>query len=242
MSKENKPQIRTGNLVVQKLNQELLIYDLIENKAFCLNKTSALVWQLCDGDKSVSEISRLVGKKLRAPADENIVWLALDQLKRENLLEAGAPLSPFEGLNRREVIRKVGLASMVTLPLVMSVIAPTAAFAQSQSCINPNGLPPGSQTSATSVNAASCCNILASTCCAGSFATCTFNSQTNTCSGTCGTPICVNPGGASPGTLLAGSGGTEAACCANLRSLCCTGNSTSCNFDSQTTTCPGLCA
>jgi hypothetical protein len=60
------------------------------------------------------------------------VWLALDQLKKEKLIANGAEVvSKFDGMSRREVIRKVGLGTMIALPVVASLVAPTAANAQS---------------------------------------------------------------------------------------------------------------
>ena len=50
MKKRIAPKARKENLVVQESNGEVLIYDLDTNKAFCLNETSALVWQACDGN------------------------------------------------------------------------------------------------------------------------------------------------------------------------------------------------
>jgi hypothetical protein len=132
MKQKVAPQSRKNDLVVQDLNGEVLIYDLKSNKAFCLNETSALVWQACDGTKSVPEISQTIGKKLNEPANEDLVWLALDQLKKENLLENGEDVTPnFGGMSRREVIRKVGIGTMIALPLISSLVAPTAMMALS---------------------------------------------------------------------------------------------------------------
>lgn len=123
---------RKDDLVMQELENEVLLYDLNANKAFCLNEISGLVWQMCDGTKSITEISQNLSQKLHQSINENFIWLALDQLKRENLLTNGEVLDvSFDGLSRRDVIRKVGLASMVALPLISSVIAPTAINAQS---------------------------------------------------------------------------------------------------------------
>ncbi len=132
MKKQIAPLGRKEELVVQDMNGEVLIYDLKENKAFCLNETSAMVWQLCNGENSVSDISQSIGKKLNSPANEDLVWLALDQLKKENLIANSEEIVPdFNGMSRREVIRKVGLGTMIALPLVSSLIAPTAAQAGS---------------------------------------------------------------------------------------------------------------
>lgn len=128
----NKPKSRKEDLAVQELNGEVLIYDLKRNRAFCLNETSALVWQMCDGEKSVDEISRGLSKKLNNPANEDLVWLAIDQLKKEKLLANGEELnSKLEGVNRRDVIKKIGLGTMVALPIIAGLAAPRAAQAQS---------------------------------------------------------------------------------------------------------------
>ncbi len=134
MRKDVKPISSRDGLVVQDLDGEILIYDLREHKAFCLNKTSALVWQACDSEKIVAEIGRELGKRLNSPANDDLVWLALDQLKKENLIESKEEdfQIDFNGMSRREVIRKVGLASVVALPIISSLVAPTAASAQSR--------------------------------------------------------------------------------------------------------------
>jgi hypothetical protein len=137
-----KPISRRENIVVQELENEVLIYDLNLNKAFCLNESSAIIWQMCDGTKTVAEISRAVGKQLNSNISEEFVWLAIEQFKKDNLLSNDFEVlfeSVFAGMTRREIIRKIGLGSMVALPIVSSIIVPTAASAASclsafQSC------------------------------------------------------------------------------------------------------------
>ncbi len=126
----NKPLARKSNIVVQELKNETLVYDLKINKAFCLNETSALVWSLCDGNRTASEISGEMSVSLEALVSEELVWIALDQLSKGGLLD-GEIEQRFMGLSRREVIRKVGFASVVALPMISSLIAPTAGMAQS---------------------------------------------------------------------------------------------------------------
>ena len=136
MESKFSPVFRQEELVVQELINEVLIYDLKVDKAYCLNETSALVWKLCDGTRSVTEITRFIAGSVDYPVTEDLVWLALDQLKKENLLANGDEIaSHFKGVSRRAVIRKVGLTSMITLPLISSLTAPTAASAQSSGCI-----------------------------------------------------------------------------------------------------------
>ena len=139
MSKENKPRSRKENIVVQEVDGEVLIYDLEKSKAFCLNQTSSLVWQACDGKRTVAQINDLLGKQLQTQTNEDIVWLALDQLSKEKLIDPPVGLeSKFRGMSRRQVIKKIGLGSMVALPVVASLVAPTPVHAQS---LQPQSLP-----------------------------------------------------------------------------------------------------
>ena len=129
---KNNPIGRKTNIVVQEVESELLVYDLKINKAYCLNQTSALVYQFCDGTKAVADIRDELSRKLKMSVGEELVWLALDQLRRDNLLENHQKLEiNFGGLSRREIIQKIGFASMVTLPFISSIVAPKAANAAS---------------------------------------------------------------------------------------------------------------
>jgi hypothetical protein len=130
------PKSRRANIVVQDFENEVLIYDLAKDKAYCLNQTSALVWQNCNGNNSVADISRELSSKAKIDVSAEVVWLALDGLKRDNLLENGDEFEiNFNGLNRRQIIKQVGLASMIALPIISAVVAPTAAAAQSNNLL-----------------------------------------------------------------------------------------------------------
>ena len=120
------PSARNQSIVVQDLNKEILVYDLINNKAYCLNETSALVYRACDGKTSFGELKNRSGFSI------DLIFFALDQLRENTLIENFD--SPFAGVSRREVVRKVGLASMAILPVVAHLTAPTAAHAQSGGC------------------------------------------------------------------------------------------------------------
>jgi hypothetical protein len=148
-----KPFSRKQNIVVQELENELLVYDLQTNKAYCLNETSAIVYGFCDGTKSIAELSDLMSRKLKTLVSEDFVRLALNELNDNGLL---VNADEFEGyftrLSRREIVRKVGLASMIALPLISSVVAPNAAMAASQALnCTPTPLAPGCPISGTVV-------------------------------------------------------------------------------------------
>jgi hypothetical protein len=133
------PHAREDKLVVRELPDEVLVYDLYRHQAHCLNRTAALVWRHCDGHTTVAEMALLLEKELECPADEAMVWLALDRLGRAHLLREPASPSDFAArYTRREVMRKMGMIGAVTLvPMVKSIVAHAAA--SGGSCLPSNG-------------------------------------------------------------------------------------------------------
>ena len=133
-----RPKARAGGVVVRELCEEVLVYDLETHRAVCLNGAAAAVWRLCDGRRTPDDIRRALGKTADGAVPEEFVWLALEQLGRDRLLEARVPRpAALAGLSRREMMRRVGLAAAVALPAVASIVAPTPADAAS--CIQSGG-------------------------------------------------------------------------------------------------------
>lgn len=160
-----KPLARKNDIVIQEFGDEILIYDLRANKAFNLNKTSTLIWQLSDGGKTVAEIADALALKFNSPINEEFVWLGLERLQRENLIEKEREINGFfDGVSRREIIRKIGLGSLVAFPVVAFIVAPTAVHAQSCTTA-PSGRPLGcpctaiSQCVGTPVSTRCCSNV-----------------------------------------------------------------------------------
>ena len=125
------PRKRVQNLVVDDgLPDELLVYDLDRHKAHCLNQSAALVWKNCNGKSTASDIARRVSARLHQEFPEDAVWLALRQLEKLHLLEGSSSMPPrFIGMSRREMIRNLSIAAAVAVPIVTSIVAPTAAEA-----------------------------------------------------------------------------------------------------------------
>ena len=186
---EPLPKARRDGIITKEVDGELLVYDIAKDKAHCLNETAAAVWQLCDGQTNVGQISErlavsrqtadgtwqkavgseqwAVGNRQKAEGsrqqvegsdptpdtrhptpstpdtrhptpstpDTRIVWLALDQLGRSDLLEEStgeneqtswaAAIPGFANMSRREAVRRIGLGAAIALPVVMSMTAPT---------------------------------------------------------------------------------------------------------------------
>ena len=143
MAEHYTPHARRSNLVVRELIDETLVYDVEGHRAHCLNRTAALVWGLCDGETTVSRIAEKMGERLSARVPEAVVQLALDQLADRGLL-ASVDICPTPAANhvsRRAMMRRLGLAAAVALPLVTSIISPTPVMAQSP--CNETSCPPG---------------------------------------------------------------------------------------------------
>jgi hypothetical protein len=121
------PQARTTGVVVEQLADEVLVYDLERDRAHCLNLAAARVWEKCDGKHTVAEIATEVG-------NEEVAWMAIEQLSRAGLLEEkikrpAVGMGRREVINRREVIKKIAVAAAIGVPVVTSIVAPTASHA-----------------------------------------------------------------------------------------------------------------
>lgn len=159
MNSSQVPVARKERLVIQEMPNEVLVYDLDTNKAHCLNQTAAFVWKSCDGKNSITEIAKLVGENSGAAVPDDLVWLAIDQLNEKNLL-ANELKMELNGSTRREVIKKIGLAAVIGIPIIASLTAPSSVLAAS-SCICTSNLD---------------CNLSGGTVCPG-----TCLQATNTC-------------------------------------------------------------
>lgn len=173
------PQARRSRLVVQELPGELLVYDLDNHRAYCLNQTAALIWNSCDGRRTVKELAQLLEKETGSPVNERIIWFALERLERSGLLKERIALPIFkERMTRRELARMLGFATAALVPLITSIVAPTAA--QAATC--------GALGSPCTTNARCCSNLcINQTCvCIANQSTCDPAHPEQCCSGRCG--------------------------------------------------------
>ncbi len=121
--------------IVAQVDHEFLVLDTKTNKAHCLNQTAHRVWALCDGETSVAEMVRVLSEESGTQVYAKIVWMALGQLRKARLLhkEPSFPDNPRLA-SRREAVRKIGVAAALALPVVTSMLIPTAA--QAVSCLH----------------------------------------------------------------------------------------------------------
>ena len=132
------PRARKDGLVVKDLPNETLVYDLERDEAHCLNQTASLVWKRCDGKTTVTTMASLLQAELDTPVNDDVVWLAIEQLQRFHLVESFDKLPVMAAsVSRRNLVLKYAPAALV-LPLIMSISAPTAASAATNpACATP---------------------------------------------------------------------------------------------------------
>ncbi len=151
------PMARQSGLVVQEMPDEVLVYDMDANKAHCLNQSAALIWKSCDGSNSVMDIVKEFESNGRGKVTEDFVWLAIDQLNENGLLEN--KVAPrFQGQSRRQVLKTIGLASMVALPVIASLVAPKSAYGVN-SCVCTSNAMCGQQQNAGCPSTTNCNNL-----------------------------------------------------------------------------------
>lgn len=123
------PRARHDDLLVEDIIDEVLIYDLRSEQAHCLNATAAAVWRACDGHTSVAALAAAANETIGAPCHEDVILLALEQLRERDLLDP-LPASASPLVSRRELMERVAVP-LLLLPLITTLSVPTPAMAQS---------------------------------------------------------------------------------------------------------------
>lgn len=142
------PNARKIQLITREIAGELLIYDRRNDRAHCLNNTAAWVWKHCDGRTSIETMASLLGTEMNTSFGNEVISLALDQLRKSQLLEGplAKPTAPTL-LTRRSLALKLGVSAAVAVPFIRSITAPTAA--QAATCL---------AAGAACVNNSDCCS------------------------------------------------------------------------------------
>lgn len=120
------PVVRSDGLLVEQVGDETVIYDPERTEAHCLGPLAAAVFSRCDGEASIERIAELVTADLNEPTGIDHVETALAQLEERELV-----VVPGVGTSRREMLRRTAAvaATAITVPLVTSIVMPTAALA-----------------------------------------------------------------------------------------------------------------
>jgi hypothetical protein len=123
---ESAPRARRSGLVVRKLGDETVVYDVERHRAHSLSPLVARIWRACDGHRSLEEIAEAAARGEEEPGPDAVA-LALLRLRRARLLE-GRSVSAATLGRRRETLRR--LAGLSALALV-TIATPTPLHAAS---------------------------------------------------------------------------------------------------------------
>lgn len=133
------PKAKHQGILSTDVGSDVVLYDETASKAHRLNRSAAFVWQRCDGETTVAELAAMLGQELGAPADENLVLLALADLQSAGLLVEQAESAVR--IDRAAFLKKVAAVAAIA-PVVYSIAAPTPAMAESGA--PSDDCPPGS--------------------------------------------------------------------------------------------------
>jgi len=123
------PLARTESLVIKEVEDEVLVYDLARDQAHCLNSSSATIWRLCNGKRSVAGLTAALEAETGTKSEAGVIWLGLEELRRSHLLQEAVwpeQMMSNKGMSRRDAVRRIGIGAAIALPIVMSITAPTA--------------------------------------------------------------------------------------------------------------------
>lgn len=166
---EGKPVARSENLATEEIDGGVLVYDLKADRAHWLDESATAVWRLADGDHTGSAIAR------ECALSETVVEETVSRLAALELVDPGAGEI---GVTRRLAIHRIAAVSGAVAfagPLISSIVAPTAAMANTATCdalvCGGNGTGQGAANQTCTRNAA--CRSTSTCSCAAATGQCT---------------------------------------------------------------------
>jgi hypothetical protein len=129
MKGQEAPRGIREHICTQQVGAEILVYDERRHKAFCLNQSSSVIWGLANGERTIGEMAAAASLQLESPVSEDFVLFAINELRREGLVEQEATPELASTISRRVMMRRIGVGGALLLPAIAAIVAPTAAQA-----------------------------------------------------------------------------------------------------------------
>ena len=126
----DRPIARTEHLIFEEVQDESVVYNPEQKKAYNLNSTLTWIWRRCNGQSTVQQIAADFGRQFETDNALEIVVSGLRQLQTSQLVDGMTDLGemPESTVSRRSVVT----AGSVLLPAMVSVLAPPPAAAKSK--------------------------------------------------------------------------------------------------------------
>jgi hypothetical protein len=151
---EAAPRARRSGLVVRRLGDETVVYDVERHRAHSLSPLVARIWRACDGRRSLEQIAEAVARG-KDEAGPDAVALALLRLRRARLLEGRAVAAATLGRRRETLRRLAGLSALALVTIATPTPLQAASCTPSAICTS---LP------AKSCTGLPCCEFMTRTC------------------------------------------------------------------------------
>jgi hypothetical protein len=133
MTSREIPRRIEQDVSIQRIGTEMLAYDGRRHLAFCMNASSAAVWRLADGTREIAQISEAASLELGVEVSDDLVRFIVEALRGDGLIEPMeadvAGVETASRISRRAMLQRLGTGGAMLLPVVVSIMAPTAAQA-----------------------------------------------------------------------------------------------------------------
>jgi hypothetical protein len=118
-------QVGVESLSIERLSDgSTAIVDNRVKSVHSLNPSATLVWEACAKGATTAQICKAIEAKSGSPADAEVIYHALAQLQRANLIESESPISAENiDLGRRSMLKRAGAAGAIAIPVVLTLTA-----------------------------------------------------------------------------------------------------------------------
>lgn len=124
------PAVRSG-LLCNKLDDQVVVYDRESNVIHLLDATTARVMELLrDGTLKAEEVTTKLAREGDAVSGAALLELALEELRKAELLDEQPPSAARAGFSRRELLRRATLAGAAALIPTIVTLSATRAYGQ----------------------------------------------------------------------------------------------------------------
>ncbi len=127
------PAARRRDLIVKRLDGELLIYDVERHRAHSLGALLATLWQRCDGQTPPAALAEALAEAGHSAVREETVWLGLERLSASHLLREAPPATAAPP-TRRQWLRQAAALGLAVVTVTVPTLAEAASTISNADC------------------------------------------------------------------------------------------------------------
>lgn len=123
------PRARQLGLVMTRTDNEMMVFDTETNELHHLNPLATAVWAQLDGTQSITAVTASVSAALDESISTESVTESVRLLATAGLLDGPWAAGTVANGSRRAFLRRAAVVGAASVPVVMSITAPSAAMA-----------------------------------------------------------------------------------------------------------------